>query len=186
MKNANLEAIWNEYEHAICAFLRSKVSNEDDIDDLKQEILLKTYQNLKAIQDDSSVKSWLFQIANNTIIDFYRKRARNQRDNHLIADDLWFESQEANLKQELSKCITPFLRALPEEQAELLALVELDGMSQKKLAEEKALSYSTLKSRVQKSRTELKKLFEECCHFSFDQQGRVTDYHQKDAGCDRC
>ncbi|AXY03280.1 RNA polymerase sigma factor SigZ [Vibrio alfacsensis] len=186
MKNANLETIWNEYEHAIHAFLRSKVSNEDDVEDLKQEILLKTYQNLKAIRDDSSVKSWLFQIANNTIIDFYRKRARNQRDNHLIAEDLWFESQEANLKQELSKCIAPFIKALPEEQSQLLASIELEGMSQKTLAEEQGISYSTLKSRVQKGRVELKKLFEECCHFSFDQQGRVTDYHQKNAGCDRC
>ena len=42
MKTAKLESIWSEYEHAIHAFLRSKVSNEDDVDDLKQEILLKT------------------------------------------------------------------------------------------------------------------------------------------------
>ncbi len=96
MKTANLESIWSEYEHAIHAFLRSKVSNEDDVDDLKQEILLKTYQNLGDIRDVSSVKSWLFQIANNAIIDFYRKRARNQRDNDLVADDLWFEEQEAS------------------------------------------------------------------------------------------
>ena len=42
MKTAKLESIWSKYEHAIHAFLRSKVSNEDDVDDLKQEILLKT------------------------------------------------------------------------------------------------------------------------------------------------
>ena len=55
MKTAKLESIWSEYEHAIHAFLRSKVSNEDDVDDLKQEILLKTYQNLGDIRDVSSV-----------------------------------------------------------------------------------------------------------------------------------
>ncbi|OHY96221.1 RNA polymerase sigma factor SigZ [Vibrio rotiferianus] len=186
MKTANLESIWSEYEHAIHAFLRSKVSNEDDVDDLKQEILLKTYQNLVDIRDVSSVKSWLFQIANNAIIDFYRKRARNQRDNDLVADDLWFEEQESNLKQELSKCIAPFVQALPDEQSQLLSSIELEGMSQQKLAEEQGISYSTLKSRVQKGRVELKKLFEECCSFSFDKQGRMTDCNQNGSSCDKC
>ncbi|WP_045479510.1 RNA polymerase sigma factor SigZ [Vibrio owensii] len=186
MKTANLESIWGEYEHAIHAFLRSKVSNEDDVDDLKQEILLKTYQNLADIRDVSSVKSWLFQIANNAIIDFYRKRARNQRDNDLVADDLWFEEQESNLKQELSKCIAPFVQALPDEQSQLLSSIELEGISQKKLAEEQGISYSTLKSRVQRGRVELKKLFEECCSFSFDKQGRMTDCNQNGASCDKC
>ncbi|BBL91903.1 RNA polymerase sigma factor SigZ [Vibrio rotiferianus] len=186
MKTANLESIWSEYEHAIHAFLRSKVSNEDDVDDLKQEILLKTYQNLGDIRDVSSVKSWLFQIANNAIIDFYRKRARNQRDNDLVADDLWFEEQEASLKQELSKCIAPFVQALPEEQSQQLDSIELEGMSQKKLAEQQGISYSTLKSRVQKGRVELKKLFEECCSFSFDKQGRMTDCNQNGSSCDKC
>ena len=65
-------------------------------------------------------------------------------------------------------------------------LVELEGMSQKKLAEEQGISYSTLKSRVQRGRVELKKLFEECCSFSFDKQGRMTDCNQNGASCDKC
>ena len=66
----NLEQVWAEYQQALKSFLHSKVNNTADVDDLLQEILIKTYQNLDKVQDVSSVKSWLFQLANHTIIDF--------------------------------------------------------------------------------------------------------------------
>ncbi|ANS87021.1 RNA polymerase sigma factor SigZ [Vibrio scophthalmi] len=190
MKNANnslnLDEVWRQYQHSLKAFLHSKVANEADVEDLQQEILIKTYQSLADVQNESSVKSWLFQLAQRTIIDFYRKRARTQRDNNLQADDLWFEQVPESVEQELANCIAPFIQALPEASASLLSDVELDGMSQKELAEQQGVSYSTLKSRVQKSRTELKKLFEECCDLTLDKHGNVVDYQQKGKGCSHC
>ncbi|MBW3698275.1 RNA polymerase sigma factor SigZ [Vibrio sp. T187] len=190
MKTANnelhFEDIWSEYQKAIKAFLYSKVSNQDDVDDLQQEILIKTYQNLGAVKDSESVKSWLFQLANHTIIDFYRKRARHQRDNELQADELWFESNESDIEHDLAQCIRPFINALPAQQAELLEAVDLNKQSQKEIAAKNGVSYSTLKSQVQKSRTELKKLFEGCCHLSLDKHGNVIDYHAKSDRCSKC
>lgn len=190
MKTANpslsLEQVWAEYQQALKSFLHSKVSNPDDVEDLQQEILLKTYQNLSTIADVSSVKAWLFQLANRTIIDFYRKRARQQRDGELQADDLWFEEQEASLEQEMAECIKPFVNALPAEQSQLLEAVELNGESQKQIAEKVGVSYSTLKSRVQKGRVELKKLFEECCTLQLDKYGNLVDCEAKSKQCGRC
>ncbi len=190
MKTANpslsLEQVWAEYQQALKSFLHSKVSNPDDVEDLQQEILLKTYQNLSTIADVSSVKAWLFQLANRTIIDFYRKRARQQRDGELQADDLWFEEQEASLEQEMAECIKPFVNALPAEQSQLLEAVELNGESQKLLAEKVGVSYSTLKSRVQKGRVELKKLFEACCTFQLDKHGNLVDCEAKSKQCGSC
>ena len=190
MKTANpslsLEQVWAEYQQALKSFLHSKVSNPDDVEDLQQEILLKTYQNLSTISDVSSVKAWLFQLANRTIIDFYRKRARQQRDVELQADDLWFEEPEASLEQEMAECIKPFVNALPTEQSQLLEAVELNGESQKQIAEKVGVSYSTLKSRVQKGRVELKKLFEECCTLQLDKYGNLVDCEAKSKQCGRC
>ncbi|MGF1909405.1 RNA polymerase sigma factor SigZ [Vibrio kasasachensis] len=190
MKSANntlnLDEVWRRYQQSLKAFLRSKVSNEDDVEDLQQDILLKTYQNLGQIQNQSSVKAWLFQLAQRTIIDFYRKRGRIQRDSQLQAEDLWFEQPLETIEQELSQCITPFIQTLPHESAVLLGSIELEGMSQKALAEQQGISYSTLKSRVKKSRSELKKLFEECCELTLDKHGNVIDFQRKFAGCSRC
>ncbi|AIW22089.1 RNA polymerase sigma factor SigZ [Vibrio coralliilyticus] len=181
-----LEDVWTQYQQAVKSFLHSKVSNPDDVDDLQQEILIKTYQNLNTVKDAESVKSWLFQLANRTIIDFYRKRARQQRDGELEANDLWFEEQEKSIEQDMMKCIKPFIQALPADQSELLDAVELQGASQKQLAEKAGVSYSTLKSRVQKGRTELRKLFEGCCSLSLDKHGNVIDCEEKSESCGRC
>ncbi|MCW8336516.1 RNA polymerase sigma factor SigZ [Vibrio paucivorans] len=182
-----LEQVWGEYQQSLKSFLYSKVNHHEDVEDLLQEILIKTYQNLSTLKDADSIKSWLFQVANRTIIDFYRKRARNQRAQELETDDLWFENGERELEQEMSACIAPFIQALPESNASLLSAVDLEGQSQKALAEAEGISYSTLKSRVQKSRGELKALFEDCCHFSLDKNGSVVDYERKDDGkCRQC
>lgn len=181
-----LEGVWSQYQSALSAFLHAKVSNPDDVEDLQQEILLKTHQNLKTLNEVTSVKSWLFQLANRTIIDFYRKRARQQRDGTLDVGDLWFEEQQETIEQEMARCIQPFIRALPNEQSELLSAVELNGASQKVLAAQAGVSYSTLKSRVQKGRTDLRKLFEQCCTLQLDKHGNVVDYHPKSKGCNSC
>ncbi len=186
VSSLQLDTVWAQYQQALKAFLRSKVSNVDDVDDLLQEILIKTHQSLSQVQESESVKAWLFQLANRTIIDFYRKRARQQRDNDLVADDLWFEQSQETIEQEMSHCIKPFIYALPDEQSQLLEAVELQGESQKQLAEKVGISYSTLKSRVQQSRLQLKKLFEECCTLQLDKKGAVIDCQRNSKGCDNC
>lgn len=179
----NLEKIWALYKSSLKAFLLSKVSNPADVDDLLQEILIKTHNNLNSLRQTNSVKSWLFQVANRTIIDFYRKK-----NGPAILDNeaLWYGEQEPGIKFELSQCIEPFLMMLPEEQAALLRNVELNGKSQKIYAQELGLSYSTLKSRVQKARTALRALFEDCCHYSVDKQGNLIDFDQKSIRCKNC
>lgn len=185
-KTMTLEQVWREYQHSLNAFLHSKVANEADVEDLQQEILIKTYQNLGEVHNQASVKAWLFQLANRTIIDFYRKRARARRDGKLQAEDLWFEQETRDVQQEFEQCLAPFIQALPKDSADLLNTVELEGVSQKQLAEQQNISYSTLKSRVQKGRSELRKLFEECCDLTLDKRGNVIDYQPRGQGCSGC
>ncbi|MFY8275413.1 RNA polymerase sigma factor SigZ [Pseudoalteromonas sp. SSDWG2] len=173
-----IEQIWAEYKHSLRSFLRSKIANEADVEELLQEILLKTHLHLHQLKDQRSIKSWLFQIARNTITDFYRQQSHQQ-------DDLLFDVADApeySIKADLIKCIEPFLQAMPEAQADLIRKIDLEGHSQKQEAQRLGISYSTLKSRTQKSRAELKILFERCCDFEIDKHGNLIDYHQKPRG----
>jgi RNA polymerase sigma-70 factor (ECF subfamily) len=171
-----IEDIWLEYRAALKSFLHSKISNEADVDDLLQDILIKTHNNLNTVKTQKSVKAWLFQIANNTIIDYYRQKGRSQAINSEISS-LFTEPQEKNI--DLSNCISPFIKALPDEHADLLIAIDINNQSQKKYAAKSGVSYSTLKSRVQKSRALLKQLFDDCCHFKIDKRGNVYDYDAK-------
>jgi len=180
-----IETIWQEYRTALKHFLQSRVSNTADVEDLLQEILIKSHNNLNSLQSASSLKSWVFQIANHVIIDYYRKKAKGQE---LQVEDLWYEEDATDIKQDLSQCITPFINALPEDTASLLIDIDLNNVKQKDYAKANDISYSTLKSRVQKGRKQLRDLFEDCCHLSFDKQGNIIDYQQKSQGkgCGGC
>ena len=178
-----IEAIWPKYRASLKAFLHAKVADPDDVDDLLQDILIKTYQRLEEIRDSRKVKAWMFQVANNAIIDFYRTKGRAKT---LSAEELWFEQDDPSVHEELATCLMPFMQALPEDEAEMLTAIDLHGQSQKDYAQEKGISYSTLKSRVQKSREKMSGLFQECCELSLDTRGNIIDFDKRDKGCKMC
>ena len=178
MNSLELEIIWQEYSDALKKFLHSRVSNSSDVDDLLQEIMLKSYRGLGKLKSRQKLKPWLFQIAQNSLIDFYRQRARKQALKPSLLD--FHEEPEHNeIQQDLSDCIIPFIKALPSDQAELLIQIDIHAQSQKDYAQEHKMAYSTLKSRVQKAREQLREVFNDCCDFSVDTHGKVIDYQRK-------
>jgi len=62
----------------------------------------------------------------------------------------------------------------------------LNNVKQKDYAAANGLSYSTLKSRVQKGRSQLRDLFEDCCHLSLDKHGNIIEYQPKGDSCGKC
>lgn len=179
----NFEEIWSKYRARIRAFLRSRISNSADVDDLLQEISIKVFNGLSTIKDSQKIQSWLFQTAHRTIIDFYRKSAR---DWGISSDDLWHTEDGPQTLKELERCVEPFLHALSPEMAATILAIDIEGVSQKEYAHTKGLAYSTLKARVQKARSNLRDLFENCCHMSVDTNGNIADYRSKSLFCEKC
>lgn len=179
----NVESIWAEYQNSLKAFLLKNVSNPADVEDLLQEILIKTYQNLSKVKELTKLKPWLFQIAQHTIIDFYRQQGK-KRD--LQDESLWYEEQTEEVHQQLSDCILPFINGLESKDKQLLTAIEIEGVSQKEYALQHGIKYSTLKSQVQKSRQTLHQLFKQCCDFTLDKHGNLVDYHKKPKNCTSC
>ena len=177
------ETVLQEYQKRLLAFLHSRVSNEADVEDLFQQISLKTLTGLRTLEDPAKVQSWLFQLANRTVIDHYRARAKAGDVN---PDDLWYAPDDPSVRQDLEHCVSPFLAALPEDTARLLRSIDLEGQTQKQVAESEGLPYSTLKSRVQAARDDLRALFDNCCKFSVDARGNISDFQRKSDGCKNC
>ena len=179
----NIDQIWKEYQKGIYAFIKSKINDPGNVDDLVQNIWVKVIKNFKSLEDDSSVRAWMYQIANREVIDFYRKQGR---ETELDVEALAVEEESDGAQKALSKCVQPFLKQLHAEDAELLEEIDLRGIGQKEYAEQKGINYSTLKSRVQKTRSELRSIFEKCCAYSFDSEGRVVDFSVKSGNCKKC
>ncbi|MGB0936678.1 MAG: RNA polymerase sigma factor SigZ [Colwellia sp.] len=180
----NVEQVCLAYQNHLKVFLHKNISNPSDVDDLLQEILIKTYQSLDKVTKTEKIKSWLFQIANRTIIDFYRNQGRNSKLVQQI-NGLETDTQE-NIFEDLSLCIAPFIQGLPQAEADLLTAIELEGISQKAYAPMHNIKYTTLKSKVQKSRQQLFNLFNHCCNFSLNADGSLANYATKKGNCTNC
>ncbi|MFD2167158.1 RNA polymerase sigma factor SigZ [Thalassotalea euphylliae] len=178
----SIEQIWADYKTNLQAFLHAKISNHGDVEELLQDILLKTHLNLPHLQDKENVKAWLFKIANNAVIDFYRKTGKVEAIELVDVID----EPEYSIQSDLIKCIDPFLSAMPTDEADLIRKIDLEGESQKSAAAKLGISYSTYKSRLQKSRAELKLLFDLCCDFKTDKFGNLIEYQRKPTNKNNC
>ena len=183
----NIEEIWDKYGKMIKAILSSKVSSFDN-DDLLQEIFIKIINNIHTVRSDESIKSWVYQLTKNTVIDYYRKNGLCKKivefSENLFTNEV--EDPLISLEDDLSACIQPFINELPEKPRELLTAIELKGLSQKEYATKHNINYSTVKSRLQKARNQLRKLYEDCCYLSFDKNGNIIDYEPRIKNCTKC
>lgn len=179
----DIDSIWTRYGAALRRFLQNRVADPDDVEDLLQEVLIRTHAALPRLRDPDRVGPWLFRVARNASIDFYRSRGR---DAAIRAEDLWYEAEEADVLADFETCVLPFLSALPADEAELLRAIDIEGMAQKTYAERQGISYSTLKSRVQAARKNLRRLFDQCCSVTLDSQGNVMEYQRRQDRCGGC
>ena len=179
-----LEGIWAEHESSVRAFVRSRVSNVADADDVVQEVLVKIFKSLETVDSEESVKAWLFQVTRRTIIDHYRTKRPPQSDE--CPEETAAPIDDEEVQRALSQCVRPFIDALPDEDRALLMAIDIEGRSQKEYAAEMGISYSTLKSRVHRSRARLRALFDKCCRFSRDGRGTVADFDRKTNSCEGC
>ena len=151
-------------------------------DDVLQNVFLKMHTGLVALKDEARLQSWLYQIARNAIIDYFR----SQKPLVELPDHIpQYETDPGEIiTQELSDCLRPMIQLLPEKYREAVMLSELRGLTQKEVAKVQGTSLSGAKSRVQRGRVLLKNMLSECCRLEFDRSGRLCGYERNDKTCD--
>ena len=85
--------------------------------------------------------------------------------------------------RDLARCLQPLLDGLPPAARDALIRVDLEGQTQQQAAEQLGISVSGMKSRVQRSRRQLKELLERCCTVQLDRAGAVSNYHPNTNVC---
>ena len=75
--NCDVPALWMEHQAALKNYIFKRVKDEDLTNDILQEVLLKVYNFCLSKSGVRNVRSWLYQIAYNTMIDHFRKESRN-------------------------------------------------------------------------------------------------------------
>ena len=141
-------------------FIRKRVPNEADVDDLVQEVFYELVQAHRLLMPIDYVTGWLFRVARNRITDLFRKKKPETFTDAAILDDegelLQIEdllpSPDAGpeaiyLRKVLLDEMDSALAGLPTEQREVFVAHELEGRSFKELSAESGVSVNTLLSR---------------------------------------
>lgn len=172
---------WPEIEERLRPFVARRVATPSDVDDVLQEVFVRLARGLPSLRDGERLSSWLYTIARNAVADHHRDRAR-----HPIAERERDEPQidEEPAQDELVACVARFVTLLPDDYREAITLVELEGVSQKDAAQMLGLSHSGMKSRVQRGRAALRKMFEDACALELDARRKVIDCEPR--GCGGC
>ena len=179
-------APWQDVAARLRPFVARRVS-PNEIDDVMQDVFMRMQRGLPTLRDEERFTSWLFQIARSSVADHMRSRAR-----HPIADDIADEraaesdDDDREAARSLSSCVSMFVAQLESPYREAVTLVELEGLTAREAADMVGISVSGMKSRVQRGREQLRKLFEACCEIALDARGKVTDYTPRAKPCPSC
>ena len=141
-------------------FIRRRVPELRDAEDILQDVFYELVEANRLLMPIEHVSGWLFRVARNRIIDFFRKKKPERFSDAAVADE---DDERLQLEEVLPspdagpealyarKVLLDELELavgeLPEEQREVFVAHELEGRSFKEMAAETGVSVNTLFSR---------------------------------------
>jgi RNA polymerase sigma-70 factor (ECF subfamily) len=184
---------WQELDGNLRAFIARRVRNPADVDDLVQRVLLQIVQGLETLRETDRLHAWVYRVARNVIVDFYRAPSTRREVTTGDAEDaaaavpMADAADERQALHELATCLDPLMQRLAPPYREAVMLTELDGITQADAAIRAGVSVSGMKSRVQRGRRQLKDVLEACCRIDLDRRGTIVGYARRTSGsCSDC
>lgn len=175
-----LSAIYTQFHQVLLNFVKSKVNNHHDAEDILQNVFIKVAMGVEDLNRKEKLQSWIYAITRNAIIDYYRVNAGKK--NLSIEGDIsqsFTDEEYVDTTKGLDCCLVNFVSQLPGEYRDIIIDVEINGVKQKDLAEKHNLAYSSIRSRVQRGREKLKQILLDCCHIQWDNRGNILDVRSR-------
>ncbi|MCL2152307.1 MAG: RNA polymerase sigma factor SigZ [Oscillospiraceae bacterium] len=168
--------IWEDYNSALRSFIRKRIANEHDVEDILQDIIIKVHQNLDNMSDYKKISSWLYKIAHNAIVDYYRIKGKGNTTIELTDDIEAVVDEDLSENAEVALCLSFLINMLPEPYKQAILLTEFERITQRELSSMLGLSLSGAKSRVQRARRMLKDIISSYCELEIDRRGNIIDH----------
>ena len=129
-------------------------------DDLVQETMTMAIQRCHQLRDQERLNAWLYSILNNT----WRQYLRRRRDECPYEDDTVRDEHDAESKAhslEIVARVRGAVAALPVDQRQVIALVDLEGFAYCEVATILEIPIGTVMSRLHRARKTLQSMLEE-------------------------
>ncbi|MEI7639596.1 MAG: sigma-70 family RNA polymerase sigma factor [Syntrophus sp. (in: bacteria)] len=185
------QQVYDEYQGKILRYL-TRMVGENEAEDLTQEVFVKIGQALETFRGESSLSTWIYQIATNAALDKLRHPSNRhvggkllpveaitetKEDENIWTGEVMASTEQRVIRQEMNGCIREIIQTLPETYRSVIVLSELEGLSDAEIADILGLTLQAAKIRLHRARARLRKELTTACIFYRD------DRHE--FACDR-
>ena len=150
--------IYTQYRDKVFGFVRSKIVNQTEAEDIVQTVFLKVYSNLdKYDETKASLSTWIYTITRNTVYD-YMKEKRGHPVLELVDNtvDSAEEPDDSLLNQEALEELACALQKLPQNQRDIIILIYYHGKPKTEVAKILDITYGQLRYLHDKALSRLK------------------------------
>ena len=176
-ENTTLDSVLSVYRPRLTAFIAKMTRNERDVEDLVQETLIKVARNWNSFRGDSSLSSWVFQIASNVCVDYFRVRS-SKPELYQEESKIQVSSSKGILlqieKKEGDACVQDGIANLFDADRRILIMYYMDGTPVKEIAVAEGISTNSAKVRLHRARKRFRDSCTSSCDVSSDETGEVV------------
>lgn len=172
-----MERLILKYQSRIYNVILKMCGNPDDAAELTQETFVKVIESIDKFKGRSSFYTWLFRIGVNLTLNFCQRNARmaarsldadatdhddtaRQRLGDFLSDDRAADPAMVAQSRELCDLAKTSLLKLDEPQRAVVVLRDIEGMNYAEIADVLNIELGTVRSRLSRARSNLRKILE--------------------------
>lgn len=156
--------LMERYQAKIFRYGRKFLSNEENIEDVVQDVFIKTYENIKSFDTAQRFSPWIYRIAHNTYINALKKHSRgpvymfdfDTLISHTVIDNPIEKEQE---QKEMKKIVDRGLSELEPKYREIVVLYYLEDLSYREIADVLQIPIGTVGIRIMRAKEMLREIY---------------------------
>jgi RNA polymerase sigma-70 factor (family 1) len=153
------ESIYQHYIDPIYRRLLYLIKSEELAEELAQDIFMRIWDKRAGIDLEKSFRSYIYSIAQNLVVDFYRRSALDRKlQQHLInTATAYYNPIDLHYHAEADRqLLSNAIQSLPEQRRKVYSLVKLEGKSYEEVSEILGISCSTIRDHIVKGNKAIK------------------------------
>lgn len=158
--------LMDRYESKLFRYGKRFISDSDNIEDVIQEVFIKTYQNIQSFDTKQKFSSWIYRIAHNTFVNVLKKNSRSFFSmvdfdtllSYTVVEDPIVKEKEII---EMRKMIDKGLDKLTPKYKEIVVLYYLEELSYKEISDILQMPIGTVGIRLKRAKEALKEVYKQ-------------------------
>jgi RNA polymerase sigma-70 factor (ECF subfamily) len=157
------EVLVTEFERPIVRFLFRYLGNLEEAKEVCQDVFIKVFRGLPHFQNHCSLKTWIYRITLNTVLNEKRRWYQRLKDRFMGLEGITQTKFDSLPDPEMSltisercRSVNRALRNLRPDHRAILVLRDLEGLSYQEISAALGLNLGTVKSRLARARQEMK------------------------------